>query len=68
MNASVLHPNKTIGQPEDVARAIAFLASEEAAMITGALLPIDGGQTLAGPQKDKVDSLLRKKVKTSTSD
>jgi 3-oxoacyl-[acyl-carrier protein] reductase len=34
------------GLPEDVARAIVFLASEDAAFITGAALPVDGGRTI----------------------
>jgi NAD(P)-dependent dehydrogenase (short-subunit alcohol dehydrogenase family) len=36
---------KRIGQPEDVANAIAFLASNEASYITGTHLMIDGGYT-----------------------
>ena len=31
------------GQPEDVARAVAFLAGDEAAYITGQVLQVDGG-------------------------
>jgi 3-oxoacyl-[acyl-carrier protein] reductase len=31
-------------EPEDVASAALFLASDEARMITGVALPVDGGQ------------------------
>lgn len=37
-------PLRRVGQPEDVARAIAFLCSEDAAYITGHTLYIDGGR------------------------
>ncbi|MFD0683873.1 SDR family NAD(P)-dependent oxidoreductase [Actinomadura fibrosa] len=39
------HPIGRIGRPEEVAEAIAFLASDAAAFITGALIPVDGGWT-----------------------
>jgi NAD(P)-dependent dehydrogenase (short-subunit alcohol dehydrogenase family) len=32
--------------PEDIARAMLFLASDEAAFITGVTLPVDGGRTI----------------------
>ncbi len=37
------HPLGRHGQPDEIARAIAFLASDEAGFITGASLPVDGG-------------------------
>jgi NAD(P)-dependent dehydrogenase (short-subunit alcohol dehydrogenase family) len=40
-----LHPLGRLGEPEDVAHAIAFLASDDAAFITGTFLVVDGGYT-----------------------
>ncbi len=39
------HALGRIGQPGEVAAAIAFLASEDASFITGAILPVDAGWT-----------------------
>lgn len=39
-------PLRRVGQPEDVAATVAFLASDDARHITGSTLLIDGGQTL----------------------
>jgi len=38
-------PLKRVGQPDDIANAIAFLASDWASYITGQILLIDGGRT-----------------------
>jgi glucose 1-dehydrogenase len=38
-----LHPLGRIGLPEDIAAAATFLVSDDAAFITGAALPVDGG-------------------------
>ena len=39
------HPIGRIGLAEEIASAVAFLASDEASFITGAILPVDGGYT-----------------------
>ena len=40
-----LHPLGRMGQPEEIARVIAFLASDEASFIVAAAIPVDGGYT-----------------------
>jgi 3-oxoacyl-[acyl-carrier protein] reductase len=42
-NVAANTPVRRVGQPEDVAAAIAFFASEQAGFITGQLLYVDGG-------------------------
>ncbi|HSV77690.1 MAG TPA: SDR family NAD(P)-dependent oxidoreductase [Ramlibacter sp.] len=43
------HPIGREGEPEDVAAAICFLLSSDAAFITGVVLPVDGGNTVGIP-------------------
>jgi len=43
---SALCPLGRPAQPEDVARALLFLASDEATYITGVALPVDGGRSI----------------------
>ena len=42
-------PLGRIGEPEDVAYAAVYLASDEASFVTAAILPVDGGTRLTGP-------------------
>lgn len=41
-------PLKRIGQPEEIASVAAFLASDEAAYLTGQVVRVDGGLSLGG--------------------
>lgn len=43
------HLTPELGQPEDIANLVAFLASDESRFITGAAIPIDGGVTAHQP-------------------
>ncbi|MEY2943366.1 MAG: hypothetical protein RLY97_1380, partial [Pseudomonadota bacterium] len=43
------HLTPQLGQPEDIANLVAFLASDESSFITGAAIPIDGGVTAHQP-------------------
>ena len=42
-----MHPFRGLGNPEDIARAVVFLASEESSWMTGVMMPVDGGYTAA---------------------
>jgi NAD(P)-dependent dehydrogenase (short-subunit alcohol dehydrogenase family) len=52
------YPVGRIGYPADVAAAAAFLASDDAAFISGVDLPVDGGLTSVAPS-----ALLSRKIR-----
>jgi len=41
--AARMHPLGRVGEPEDVARLIVFLASDASSWMTGSIVPVDGG-------------------------
>jgi NAD(P)-dependent dehydrogenase (short-subunit alcohol dehydrogenase family) len=45
-HSKTTHPLGRVGQPEEIAELIAFLASDQASWITGATYSIDGGRAL----------------------
>ncbi len=44
----LLHPIGRVGRPNEVAAAIAYLLSDDASFINGAILPVDGGRSVLG--------------------
>ena len=40
-------PVKRLGKPEEIARCVVFLASDDAGFITGATLSANGGQNMS---------------------
>jgi NAD(P)-dependent dehydrogenase (short-subunit alcohol dehydrogenase family) len=48
-----LRPAGRVGQPEEGASAVAFLLSDEASFINGAILPVNGGRSALGQDPEE---------------
>jgi NAD(P)-dependent dehydrogenase (short-subunit alcohol dehydrogenase family) len=44
----LLHPIGRVGYPEEVAATVAYLLSNDAGFVNGAILPVDGGRSALG--------------------
>ena len=44
-SAAARIPVRALGRPQDFGRVVTFLCSDQARFITGAALPVDGGQS-----------------------
>lgn len=48
---TAMHPIGRLGQPDDIAKAVLFLASDDSSWITGQIIAVDGGFTAGQPSE-----------------
>ena len=53
-DAVARHPVGRLGEPADIANAVAWLASDEATFVTGQCLTVDGGLTAGSPLQPRL--------------